>query len=477
MSEYIATIGLETHIQLNTKTKAFCACKADSWNDAPNSNICPICTGQPGALPSANREMVRKAILLCLAVHADINQVSYFDRKNYLYADMPGGYQVTQNDRPIGVGGYLDVEADGKLVRVCIDNLHMEEDAGKTRSEGGRRLIDLNRSGVPLVEMVTKPDLHTPEEAAAFLMQLRQLVRWIDVSEGNMEKAQLRCDVNVSVRKVGTDQYGKKCEIKNVNSIDAVRKAIAAEIDRQTRELEAGRMVSQWTIEWDNDAKELRKMRSKEDAVDYRFFREPNLMPVVIPDELIAESRENIPELPWERKQRFQSEYGLSSYDARLLTMERSAADFYEETLSFYKGDPKRTANWINNEILGMMRELSVSVNELRITPRDLAEIICMVDLKTVSAATGKNLIMFVHNTGKKPAEIVEEKHLAMISDRDAICGICEKIVNENPKEADMYRAGKETLLGWFTGQVMREMKGKADAKLAGNILKELLQK
>ena len=476
MTQYEALIGLETHIQLNTKTKAFCSCKADSWNEPPNSCICPVCTGQPGALPSPNAEMVNKAMRLCLAVHSQINRVSFFDRKNYLYADMPNGYQITQNDQPIGVGGYLDVDmSDGRIIRVRIDNLHMEEDAGKTRNADGIRLIDLNRSGVPLVEMVTKPDLHSADEAAAYLIRLRQLIRWIGVSEENMEKAQLRCDANVSVAPVGSASPGKKCEIKNINSIDAVRKAITSEIERQIRELDAGRPVEQWTIEWDNDAKELRKMRSKENAVDYRFFREPNLMPVCVTDERIEAIRSELPELPLERQQRFMDEYGLAAYDARLLTAERDTADYFEETLRCCGGDPKRTANWMLNEILRLLNEHSLSAKELTVRPQALAEIICLVDDKKVSPATGKQLIDMVQESGKAPADLVKEHKLLMVSDDSLIREICERIVKSNPKEAAAYRAGKETLLGWFTGQVMRETKGKADAKLAGTILKELL--
>ena len=478
MRDYLATIGLETHIQLNTKTKAFCGCRADSWDDAPNTNICPVCSGQPGALPSPNAEMVNKALRLCLAVGAEINRVSYFDRKNYLYADMPGGYQVTQNDQPIGVNGQLDVDMeDGRTVRVRIDNLHMEEDAGKTRNEGGLRLIDLNRAGVPLVEMVTKPDLHTADEAAVYLMRLRQLIRWLDVSEGDMEKAQLRCDVNVSVAPVGALHQGRKCEIKNVNSIEAVRRAIAAEIKRQTAELEAGRTVEQWTIEWDDEKRELRKMRSKENAVDYRFFREPNLMPVVITEEMVQNALAHMPELPRERKQRLISAYGLPAYDAGLLTAERQTADFFESALKAYAGEPKRVSNWMMNEILRVMHASELGAEMLKIRPEDLAEIIRLVDCSKITMATGKQLIDLVQESGKRPGELVRGMGLAMVRDADARREICERVVKDNPKEAEASRAGKEALLGWFTGQVMRQTKGQADAKLTGNMLRETLKK
>lgn len=477
MSEYIATIGLETHIQLNTLTKAFCSCKADSWNEPPNTNICPICTGQPGALPSPNAEMVHKAVLLCHAVHAWVAQVSFFDRKNYLYADMPNGYQVTQNDCPIGVDGYLDVEMEkSRIVRVRIDNLHMEEDAGKTRNEGDIRLIDFNRSGVPLVEMVTKPDLHSAEEAAAYLIQLRRLIRWIGISEGNMEKAQLRCDANVSVAHFGSDEPGRKCEIKNINSIDAVRKAISSEIERQIRELESGREVEQWTIEWDNDAKELRKMRSKENAVDYRFFREPNLMPVVLSDKQIKGWQKDLPEMPWVRKQRFILEYGLPPYDAGILTEERNLSDYYEKTLKYYHGDPKLAANWIINEILRLINDNGGDISALQIRPKDLAEIIQMVDSRSISPLIGKELVNLVQESGKTPSQITVERNLTMINDETVLREICEKIISANPKETAAYRSGRESLLGWFTGQVMHETKGKADAKLVGKIIKQLLE-
>ncbi len=478
MTEYIASIGLETHIQLNTKTKAFCACRADSWNDAPNTNICPVCTGQPGALPVPNKAMVRKALKLCLAVHAEIERVSFFDRKNYLYADMPGGYQITQNARPIGVNGWIAFDTeDGRTARVRIDNLHMEEDAGKTRNEGGVRLIDLNRCGVPLVEMVTQPDLHSADEAAAYLMYLRQLIRWLDISEGNMEKAQLRADVNISVAPLGSDRLGKKCEIKNVNSIEAVRAAIQAETARQIRELEAGRPVEQLTIEWDNDTGELRRMRSKEDAVDYRYFREPNLMPVTVSDELLATVTAEMPELPQERKARFMSEYGLPAYDARILTLERGTADWFEEAVREYNGETKRVSNWMMNEILRLSNERGVPLSALRIRPAALAEILRLTDAGTVNTSTGKRLCELVEESGKSPAELVRELGLAQISDDGAIREVCAEIIASNPKEAAAYRAGKETLIGWFTGQVMRKMKGKADPKRVHAVLKELLDR
>ena len=294
MSEHEAIIGLETHIQLNTTTKIFCSCKTDSWFDPPNTNICPVCTGLPGVLPVLNRAVVEKAVLLAAAMHADIQPVSYFDRKNYFYPDLPKGYQISQYDRPLARGGYLDLPMpEGYTRHVGVHKLHIEEDAGKTRNENGQRLIDFNRCGVPLVEMVTEPDLRTAEEAAQYVIRLRQLLRWLGVSEGDMEKAHLRCDANVSIRPKGADYLNPKTEIKNVNSIVAVREAIQTEIERQIREVETGNRIQAWTLEWDEDRGSLRKMRSKETEGDYRYFKEPDLLPVYL-DEALAEDPEII---------------------------------------------------------------------------------------------------------------------------------------------------------------------------------------
>ncbi|HEX9029865.1 MAG TPA: Asp-tRNA(Asn)/Glu-tRNA(Gln) amidotransferase subunit GatB, partial [Anaerolineales bacterium] len=364
MTDFEAVIGLETHIQLNTTTKIFCACKADSWNDPPNSNICPVCCGLPGVLPVLNETVVEKGILLAAAMHASIQKLSFFDRKNYFYPDLPKGYQITQYDQPLGRGGYLDLPmpASGSspayMRRVSIAKLHLEEDAGKTKNEDGRRLIDFNRCGVPLVEMVTGPDLRSAEEAAQYLMRLRQLLRWIGVSEADMEKAHLRCDANVSIRPKGAEYLNPKTEIKNVNSITAVRDSIEMEVQRQVREVEAGRKVQAWTLEWDEDGDAqhpngvLRKMRSKETEADYRYFREPDLLPVRLDEQRLKEVLSRLPELPLERKARFTGQYGLPEYDADILTGERSLSDYYEAAVSAYGGDPKRVSNWLMNDVL-----------------------------------------------------------------------------------------------------------------------------
>lgn len=475
MSAYEARIGLEIHIQLNTRTKAFCSCLADTADAEPNTHICPVCTGQPGALPLPNAEMVRKALRLCLALNAEINPVSYFDRKNYLYADMPGGYQVTQRDRPIGVGGFLSFPFLNDIRVLPLENIHMEEDAGRTKNTDGVRLIDWNRSGVPLLEMVTKPELRSADEAAAALQALRQLVRWLDISEGNMEKAQLRCDANVSVSPEGSGTLGAKCELKNINSIEAVRAAVSAEISRQTRELTAGIPIEQWTIEWDNDAKELRKMRSKENDVDYRYFHEPNLLPVVIPPEMVEAAKRSLPELPAAVRERFMREYGLSFEDAGLLSFTRETAAYFDALTAAYSGEPSRAANWMKNEILRILNEKGIPADQLRVTPEKLAKIIRMTEANRINISTGKSLVSICEESGEDPETTVREQGLALMRDDSALREICEKAVREHPKEAASYRAGKETLLGFFMGEVMLETRGKADAKQATAMIKKAL--
>ena len=476
MSEYEAVIGLETHIQLNTTTKIFCACKADSWFDPPNTNICPVCTGLPGVLPVLNKAVVEKGVLLAAAMHTEIQMVSYFDRKNYFYPDLPKGYQISQYDMPLGRGGYLDLPMpEGYVRRVGIWKLHLEEDAGKTKNEGGRRLIDFNRCGVPLVEMVTGPDLRSADEAAQYLIRLRQLLRWIGISEADMEKAHLRCDANVSIRPKGADYLNPKTEIKNVNSIVAVKAAIEKEIERQIQETEAGRRIEAWTLEWDEEAGVLRKMRSKETEADYRYFREPDLLPVRLDEAWLAKILAGLPELPLERRGRFTSQYGLPEYDADILTGERTLSDYFEAAVKAYGGDPKRVSNWLMNDVLRMINEKGFFASDLRLTPAYLAEIIKLVEAGTVNTSTGKSLLEKVETSGQAPAAIVQAEGLAKVSDQEAIRAVCAEVLAENPEQVASYKSGKVTLMGWFVGQVMKKMRGKADPQVAKTVLEELL--
>lgn len=482
MPEYEAVIGLETHIQLNTKSKIFCSCKADSWFDPPNTNICPVCSGLPGVLPVLNRAVVEKGVLLAAAMHADIQEISLFDRKNYFYPDLPKGYQITQYDHPIGLGGWMDVpvpataESESYICRVNITKMHLEEDAGKTKNAGRKRLIDFNRCGVPLIEMVTEPDLRSAEEAAQYLMRLRHLLRWLGISEADMEKGHLRCDSNVSIRPKGATYLNPKTEIKNVNSIDAVREAIGKEIERQVREVEAGNTIEAWTLEWDEDAGVLRKMRSKETEADYRYFKEPDLLPVHLDAAWKLSILKDFPELPLARRARFMDAYQLPEYDAEILTSERSLSDYFESAVKAYGGDAKKVSNWIMNEVLRILNERSLTAEQLKLTPQYLADILKMVDANQVNTSTGKSLIARVEDVGITPKEIVEKEGLAQVSDDAAILTVCQKIVNASPAEVDSYKAGKVSLIGWFVGQVMKEMRGKADPQAARRILEDLLK-
>ena len=476
---YEPVIGLEIHIQLNTQSKVFCACPADSWGALPNTHICPVCTGQPGVLPVLNRAVVEKAVLLAAAVHcAEIQGESFFDRKNYFYPDLPKGYQITQYDQPIGRQGWFDVPLlNGGTRRVNINKMHMEEDAGKTKNDPlrGLRLIDMNRCGVPLVEMVTGPDLRSADEAAAFLVRLRQLLRWLDVSEANMERAHLRCDANVSIREAGSAVLNPKTEIKNVNSIEAVRDAIQVEIERQTREVGAGRRVEAWTLEWDEDTQSLKKMRSKETEADYRYFREPDLLSLRLDPAWRDAILKRLPELPLDRYARFIAQYRLPVYDATILTEERSLSDYFEEAARQFGGEPKVIANWVQNEVLRMLKETNQSAGQLAFSPAHLAELARLVEARTITRQTAVALIPKVVATGQSPQAIVAAEGLAQISGDDAVLDLARQVVAENPAEVAAYRA-KPSLLKWFVGQVMRKSKGQANAQAAERILKELLE-
>ncbi len=478
MSNYEAVIGLETHIQLNTVTKIFCGCKADSWEQPPNSNICPVCAGLPGVLPALNEAVVHKAALLAAAMNAEIRLVSYFDRKNYFYPDLPKGFQISQFDQALGDGGWMDLPLpDGSVRRVNITKLHLEEDAGKTKYEGGKRYVDFNRCGVALIEMVTEPDLRSADEAAQYLIRLRQLLRWLGVSEADMEKGHLRCDANVSIRPAGSDQLFTKSEIKNVNSIEAVRAAIKMEIERQIALVEGGGRVESWTLDWDDVHNRLKKMRSKETEADYRYFKEPDLLPVSMTENWRQAVLENLPELPLERRARFMDEYDLPAYDADILTADRPISDYFEAALADYGGDPKIVSNWIMNEVLRMQNDLGLSADVLALTPEYLSTVIKLVEDGTINAATGKLLLVKVQESGQAPEVIVAAEGLAQVSDDSALLAVIEDVLAAYPEEVSSYRGGKEGLFGWFMGQVMQKTRGQADPaktrELLGKALKD----
>ena len=478
MPDYEAIIGLETHIQLNTASKIFCGCKADSWFDPPNTNICPVCTGLPGILPVLNRVVVEKAVLLAAAMQAEsIQEFSYFARKNYFYPDLPKGYQISQYDEPLAKGGYMDLPLPGDENRhVTITKLHLEEDAGKTVRGQDHRRIDFNRCGVPLVEMVTGPDLRSADEAAQYLIRLRQLLRWLDVSEADMEKGQLRCDANVSIRQIGETGLNPKTEIKNVNSIENVRDAIEAEIERQIREVQAGGVIEAWTLDWDEDTATLRKMRSKETEADYRYFREPDLQPLNISPEWRHELLKVLPELPLARRDRISKEYNIPIYDAEILTEERSMADYYEASVMAYGGDPKSVSNWLMNDVLRILHEKGLRAGELKLKPEHLAEIIQLIDEKGINTNTGKELLERVEVTGESPRTLVAREGLAQVSDSSELEGLIQEVVDENPDQVATYQGGKTTVIGWFVGQVMRKSGGKANPQMVKELLEQQLE-
>lgn len=479
MPEYESVIGLETHIQLNTKSKIFCGCKADSWEDLPNTNICPVCTGLPGVLPTLNNAVVEKAVILALAMNADsVQPISYFARKNYFYPDLPKGYQISQYNEPLAVGGHIDIPLPkGGIRRIQIEKLHIEEDAGKTVRDNGKRLIDFNRCGVPLVEMVTGPDFRSADEAAQYLIRLRQLLRWLGISNADMERGQLRCDANVSIRPVGSTDLHTKTEIKNVNSIENVRAAINVEVRRQIREVEAGRKIESWTLDWDETTETVRKMRSKESEADYRYFREPDLLPIQIEGGWIREIKKALPELPLARRARFVEQYELPEYDAEILTEEKSLSEYLESALSTFDGDPKVVSNWMINDLMRMIREKDILAGDLTIQPGQLAELIQMVETKEITGSTGKELLEKVQESGKDPKIIVETEDLGQVSDEVALRQIAKSVITQNPDQVATYKGGKSTVIGWFVGQIMRETKGKANAQLVQSILRELLDK
>ncbi len=476
MTQYETVIGLEIHIQLNTNSKIFCACKADSWGDPPNTNICPVCTGQPGVLPVPNQAVIEKGALLASALHSEVLPVSYFDRKNYFYPDLPKGYQISQYDIAIGKGGYVDLPlADGELRHVGIEKLHIEEDAGKTIHKPGRRLLDFNRCGVPLVEMVTGPDLRSADEAADFIRYLRKLARWIGVSDADMEKGKMRFDANVSIREKGAEILNPKTEIKNMNSIEHGREAINAEVSRQIKEVEAGGVIESWTLDWNEETKTLSKMRSKETEADYRYFKEPDLLAVTLDEHKIQELLNSLPELPPEREKRFIDDFQLSIKEAQLLTSDRALSDYFEELLDKYGGKPKTAANWLINDLLGLVNELGLTIDELFLTPDKLAQIIKLVDKGAINTSTGKDLVQKVQQLEKDPGVIVEQEGLAQLTDSGAIETICQEIIAVNPDQVEQYKSGKGGVIGWLIGQVMAESGGKADPQAVREILQKLL--
>lgn len=474
--KYEAVIGLEVHAQLLTSSKAFCSCST-KFGLPPNTNVCPVCLGMPGTLPVLNKKVVEFAVKLGLATNCKIRRYSIFARKNYFYPDLPKGYQISQYEEPICYDGYVEIELkEGVKKKIRLRRIHMEEDTGKSiHDQDIDTLIDINRCGVPLLEIVTEPDIRTPQEAALYLAKIRQLVQYLDICDGNMEEGSLRCDANVSVRLKGETKLGTKTEVKNMNSIKNVEKALEYEINRQIQILESGGTIIQETLLWDASTGIVKPMRSKEEAHDYRYFPEPDLVPVVVSEEWIEEIRKTIPELPEQRRDRFIRQYGLPKYDAEVLTSSKELANYYEECVKF-TNDFKSASNWIMVEVLKILNDRQIDITEFKVEPRFLAELINLVNEGKINQATAKKVLEEISHTGEEPISVIERQGLMQISDEDFITEAVLKVLEQNKENVERYLAGKDKLFGYFVGEVMKLTKGKANPKLVNEILKRKLE-
>jgi aspartyl-tRNA(Asn)/glutamyl-tRNA(Gln) amidotransferase subunit B len=475
---YEPVIGLEVHVQLKTRTKMFCGDSAE-FGAEPNTHVCPACLALPGALPVLNGKAVELGIRAAVGVHCTVHGTSIFARKNYFYPDLPKGYQITQYDRPLATDGWLDARLErgaAEVRRVRIRRIHLEEDAGKSLHDRipGKTAVDLNRAGVPLVEIVTEPDLASPAHAREFLTRLKQILEYLEVSDCDMEKGSLRVDANVSVRPAGSTEFGVKTELKNMNSFANVERALAFEIERQTALVAAGGTVVSESLLWDPTRGEARPMRSKGESHDYRYFPEPDLPPLILEPGEIDAVRAALPELPDARFRRIQEEYGLPEYDAEVLTATREVADYFEETARV-AGDPKAASNWIMTEVLAWLNQRQCQIADFPVTPEHLAQLIGLVADGTLSTTLGRQVFGRMTETGRPPARIVEEEGLSQVRDTGQLEAWVDEVIAAHPVEADRYRQGNEKLLGFFMGQIMRKSQGKADPKQVTEMLRRRL--
>jgi aspartyl-tRNA(Asn)/glutamyl-tRNA(Gln) amidotransferase subunit B len=481
MAELETVIGLECHVELSTATKMFCGCR-NGFGDEPNPNVGPVCLGHPGTLPVPNREAIASIVKIGLALDSTIAPHSLFHRKNYFYPDMPKDFQISQYDLPICVGGHLDVDVDGVTRRIGITRVHMEEDTGKTThgSASGRiheaefALVDYNRAGVPLVECVSEPDMRSPDEAGAYLRELRATLEALDVSDVRMEEGSLRCDANISLRPVGQTAFGTKVEIKNMNSVRSMERALAYEISRQTKALENGEAIVQETRHWDEDAGATKSMRSKEEAFDYRYFPEPDIPPLEPEPAWIEEIRASLPELPRARRERYADELGLKPDVARVLVGDRASADLFERTIAIGV-DPKAAANWITQDLAGLLNRYAVDPAESRVTPEHLADLIRLVADGTVSGAGAKQALEDAVETGDGIEAIVDRLALRQVSDAGELGAIVDAVIGEHQDAVEQFRGGKDGAIGFLVGQVMKKTANAANPKLAQELLRERL--
>ena len=474
--KYETVIGLEVHVQINTKTKIFCSCSTE-FGKPPNANTCPICLGMPGVLPVLNKQFLESSMKACLATHCTIAPMNRFARKNYFYPDLPKGYQISQFEEPLGVNGYINIYINGIKKRIGLTRIHMEEDAGKLIHGGNlgspeKSYVDFNRTGVPLCEVVSEPDLRSPEEARAYLGELKSILEYTQVSDCNMEEGSLRCDANISLRPKGQKEFGTRTELKNLNSFKFVQKAIEYEVERQAQILDQGDQVIQETRLYDSNRGETFSMRSKEEAHDYRYFPDPDLVPVVLNKTWVEEIKKTIPELPEQKRERFVIEYNLPEYDAGVLTSSRELANYFEKCTSLFS-KPKIISNWIMGDLLRELNKNNQVISKCPVSPNVLVNLLKLIDEGVISANIAKSVFEEMYQTGKEPTAIIEEKGLKQITDDKAIDKMVEEILQANLSQVDEYKRGKEKVLGFLVGQVMKASKGKANPGTVNKLLKE----
>jgi aspartyl-tRNA(Asn)/glutamyl-tRNA(Gln) amidotransferase subunit B len=475
-NKYEAVIGLEIHAQLLTESKAFCSCST-KFGNAPNTNVCPVCLGHPGVLPVLNKKAVEFTILMGIATRCRINEKSIFARKNYFYPDLPKGYQISQYEEPACENGEISLTLSENTTKtIRIKRIHMEEDAGKSiHDQSAETLVDVNRCGIPLIEIVSEPDIRSSQEASLYLGKIKQIVQYLGICDGNMEEGSLRCDANISIRLKGEEKLGTKTEVKNMNSFRSVERAINKEIERQIEIIEDGGKIIQETLLWNADLNEVLPMRSKEEAHDYRYFPEPDLLPVMVNKEWIEEIRMQLPELPEDRLKRFTTKFGIPRYDSEVLTQTRELADYYEELTKFTK-DFKSASNWVMGDVLKVLNEEKIKIKDFPVTPKNLAELINLINEGTISGKIAKEIFPIILKEKKTPLEVVKEKNLIQLSDRSEIEKIIDRVIDSNPSELKEYIEGKEKVFAFFIGRVMRESKGKANPKVVNEVLGEKLQ-
>ena len=473
--DYEPVIGIEIHARINSQTKMFCRCSNNIFNEKPNSHVCPICMGFPGMLPATNEEVIQKGIKAALALGCEIKEFSKFDRKNYFYPDLPKGFQISQFDKPISENGKVVITfADGRTKNIGVTRLHLEDDAGKLTHTSGGTLVDFNRSGTPLMEIVSEPDIRSTEEASLYARQIQKIVRYVNASDADMEKGQMRFDLNVSLRPKGQEKFGIRAEVKNLNSFKSLEKALEYEIKRQTEILEKGEKVVQETRGWDDNKEVTMSQRSKEEAADYRYFPEPDIPPLVITKEMVADLKKEIPELPDAKSKRYQDELGISVVDANHIASDIDLAKYFEEALSVSKS-PKKTSNWLLSELMAVLNSNNLTIADSKLSSENLGKLVKLIENETISNKIAKDIFTEVYEGNLDPEKVIEEKGLKIMSDTGELEKICQDVIDRNTQIVADFKGGKEKAIGGLVGQVMGATKGSANPKMVNEILRKLM--